>query len=89
MDEAPTTNHNKAKSRFEISLSESVAVIEYRISGTKMLIHHTFVSQTLRGKGIAGILTKAALEFAEQEGLNVVPECSYVAAYMKRISDRS
>ncbi len=45
---------------------------------------HTFVPKSLRGRGIAASLVRAALAYAEANSYKVVPTCSYVASYMNR-----
>jgi predicted GNAT family acetyltransferase len=38
----------------------------------------------LRGRGIAETLVRAALEDARVQGRRVVPQCSYVAMFIRR-----
>ena len=76
--------HEASKACFTVSADPDPAVLEYALKDGTMVIHRTFVPETLRGMGIAGILTKAALEYARAEDLKVVPACSYVDVYMKR-----
>ena len=45
---------------------------------------HTEVPPALEGRGIAARLVQAALDYAQAEGLKVLPRCSYVRAYMRR-----
>jgi predicted GNAT family acetyltransferase len=45
---------------------------------------HTFVPPELRGKNVAAILTKFALEDVRSQGMKVVPQCSYVATFLER-----
>ena len=40
--------------------------------------------KALEGRGIAGRIVTAALDYVKSEGLRVAPYCSYVRAYMKR-----
>ena len=84
MSPTPSVEHVPAKTRFEFGHSENPAVLEYEITGTEIVIHHTFVPEEFRGQGIAARLTKAAVEYATQHQLTLIPECSYVAAYLKR-----
>ena len=49
-----------------------------------MRLTHTAVDPRLQGRGIAAALVAAALDHARREGLKVVPQCSYVDAYMRR-----
>ena len=39
------------------------------------------------GRGIAGAIVKFGLEHAREKSLIVVPQCSYVAAFVKRHSE--
>lgn len=41
--------------------------------------YHTFVPPEFRGRGIAALLTSAALEWARQQQLKIHASCSYVA----------
>ena len=59
-------------------------MLDYRRDGEAMLFTHTGVPPALRGRGIAGKLTAAALDYARDHDLKIVPLCSYVAAYVER-----
>ncbi|MBF0779993.1 N-acetyltransferase [Granulicatella sp. 19428wC4_WM01] len=48
------------------------------ITNQKIDVNHTFVSPILRGKGIGKRLVEAVIDFARQEGLKIMPTCSYV-----------
>lgn len=64
------------------------AHLDYRqLDNSTLDFYHTFVPDALRGQGIAAILTAAALDYAQQHELGVVPSCSYVATYMRRHKD--
>jgi len=76
---------NALMKRFELSIEGKVAVLEYVEQDDGMLVFtHTFVPPELRGRNVAAILTKFALDDARRQGKKVVPQCSYVAAYMER-----
>lgn len=77
--------HNPAANRFEIHLGDGqFAVVEYDLRGDTLTIHHTGVPTAFEGRGIAGIMTKATLDWAKAEGYKIVPICSYTRAYMLR-----
>jgi predicted GNAT family acetyltransferase len=80
----PTVLHSPEHSRFEITIGAATAVLEYHLSGKLMTIHHTFVPVELRGRNIAAKLAQAAFQYARTEGLQIVPQCSYIASYTKR-----
>ncbi len=47
-----------------------------------IIVDHTYVSEQLRGQGIAGKLVKVITDFAREEGKKIVPECPYVEKKM-------
>lgn len=76
---------NELMRRFELSIEGHVAVLDYVEQGENVLVfNHTFVPTELRGRNVAAILTKFALDDARRQGKKVVPQCSYVAAYLER-----
>lgn len=79
-----TVLHNPAASRFEARVGTQLAVADYGLADGRMVFTHTYVPTGLRGHGIAEKLVRAGLEFARSEQRRVVPECSYVAAFIER-----
>lgn len=76
--------HEPGRSRFVADVDGAEAVCVYRRDGDVMAIVHTEVPPAAQGRGIAGAVVAAALDWARREGLRVRPLCSYVAAYMRR-----
>ncbi|HVU33924.1 MAG TPA: GNAT family N-acetyltransferase [Opitutaceae bacterium] len=82
---SPTkVTHNPGANRFEASVDGHLCVADYQIRAGEIAFTHTFVPPELRGRGIAEKLVRAALEYAKAERLRVVPECSYVASFIRR-----
>ena len=79
--------HNAETNRFEVRVGKLVAVLEYRIAGNVMTIHHTGVPAELEGQGIGSRLARASLEFAREHSLKVVPLCWFVDGYIRRHSE--
>ena len=75
---------NTAKQRYEVQADGQVAVLEYQRKDGRILLTHTEVPPALEGRGIAGKLARNALEAARADGVEVVPLCTYVAAYIRR-----
>ncbi len=75
---------NAARSRFELAEADGVAFADYRRDAGRMVIPHVEAPEALRGTGAAGRLMEGVLSIARQEGLKVVPLCSYAAAYIRR-----
>ena len=82
-----TTNeiqHLPDQRRFQITVDGDTAVLDYRLQGTAMLIHHTGVPPALENRGIGSRLAQVALDFAARNHFEVVPHCSFIAAYIRR-----
>ena len=54
------------------------AELHYIKQGNVMDIHHTFVPEELRGKGLAEKLAKSAFDYAKKYNMKIKPTCSYI-----------
>ncbi len=75
---------NAAAQRFEAMLDGHLCVLVYRIHGNTLLLDHTEVPTEVAGRGIAATLSQHALDSARARGMDVVPNCAYVAAWIRR-----
>jgi uncharacterized protein len=64
-----------------------VAELTYRMMGGDAMVDHTWVDPKLRGGGEAGSLVAAAVQWAREEHVKLVPACSYVRAVFDRTPD--
>ena len=76
--------HNPMAGRFEARVDGELCVADYVRRDHAIVMTHTFVPPALRSRGIAEKMVRSALEYAQSESLQVVPACSYVAAYIRR-----
>jgi len=76
--------HNKNERRFEAWIDGYLSKLEYLQDGRNFVITHVGVYPEQRGQGIAGKITQVGLEYARENGLRVVPMCSYAAAYIRK-----
>lgn len=77
--------HNLAKERFEIDLGDGIfAIAEYRLYPGKIAFTHTEVPPAHEGHGLATKLVVAALSYAREHGLEVIPICPFFAAYIEK-----
>lgn len=81
---AARVHHLLERTCFELIESGARAHLDYRLLGDKMVIEHTFVPESMRGGGIAGILAKSAFSYAKGHELKVIPQCSYILSYAAR-----
>ncbi len=75
---------NAAQRRFEITVEGVTAFAEYVRKPGVITFTHTVVPEALGGKGVGSRLAKGALDQVRAEGLKVVPQCPFIAAYIKK-----
>ena len=80
--------HNERASRFEAHIPEGLCRADYRRVGNALHMVHTEVPKQARGRGAAARLVGAALDYAEAQGLKVMPLCPYVRTYFQRHPQR-
>lgn len=67
---------------------EQLAEITYVYSGEHQItIDHTYVSAKLRGQKIGNALVEKIVNFARQENLKIVPQCSFAAKQFSENED--
>jgi hypothetical protein len=76
------------QSRFEIVVNDEPAgFAEYHLRPGLITFTHTVVDPAFQGRGLAGVLIKAALDTARRRELNVNPLCPYVAGWLRKHPD--
>ena len=77
--------HDEMRRRFvhERDGMESYLVY-YPVDDRTVDFASTYTPPALRGRGIAARIVKQALEWADANGLAVVPSCWFVAEYIER-----
>jgi predicted GNAT family acetyltransferase len=75
---------NPSARRYQAQLGEYLAIAAYRIEGDTIIFTHTQVPKELEAHGIANKLAHAALEDARARQLTVVPQCPFIASYIRR-----
>src|SRR5690625_7676105 len=76
--------HNEDAGRFEIEVEGHRGVLEYTLEGDIASMNHVGVPKAIGGRGIAGDLTRHALDWAESNGYRVRDRCPYVARSEER-----
>lgn len=75
---------NRAEHRFELATDAGPAVAVYEVSGDTINFTHTIVPPEAEGQGVGSRLIAGALADVKRRGLEVVAQCAFVAAYLKR-----
>lgn len=82
--ELPGVTHLKSASGGEFVIGRE-AVMTYRNAGKgHIIVNHTRVAKESGGRGLAGHLYRAMVDFAREEKLQVTPACSYVVRQFER-----
>lgn len=72
------------RGRFEARQGEQlVGFLNYRRTPSTVMFDHVEVEPAHRGRGIADQIVTAAVAVADAEGLQIVPICPYVVAWMR------
>jgi predicted GNAT family acetyltransferase len=79
-----TVANNETAQRYEARVDGQLAVIIYQQLGDRIVFMHTEVPEALEGHGIAGKMAQFALEDARARHLAVIPQCPFVAGYIRR-----
>ncbi|MEZ5076242.1 MAG: GNAT family N-acetyltransferase [Solirubrobacterales bacterium] len=76
---------NPEESRYEIRVDGELAGrIDYRSRGSRVAMIHTEIDPAFEGRGLATQLISTALDEARERGLQVLPHCPFVRAYVAR-----
>jgi predicted GNAT family acetyltransferase len=79
--------NNSTENRLQAVLGGHLAMLNYQILGSSFQIDYVYVPPQHRNLGFGALLMEAALDFARERNLQVVPVCSFARAYMA-LSDR-
>ncbi|HEV2159644.1 GNAT family N-acetyltransferase [Bradyrhizobium sp.] len=75
---------NKAHHRFELEVEGHLATEHYKREGNVITFVHTDVPKELGGKGVGSKLVQGALDQVRAAGLELVPECPFVKAWIEK-----
>ena len=81
---SPSVIKSSTAQRFEITDDAGVAVLSYHEGPHSIALIHTEVPPALEGRGYAGALARAALDYARAAGLKVSVLCPFVKSYIER-----
>lgn len=69
--------------RFFLEIEGDEVYLMYDESKNVIDLYSTYTPPQLRGKGLAGKVVKAALEYAKGKNLKVIPSCWYVKKFIE------
>lgn len=72
--------HAADSARFEAG----AAYLSYARHGSTFDIQHTVVPEDMGGQGIGGKLVQAAVDYAKQQGLDLVVTCPFAKSWLEK-----
>jgi uncharacterized protein len=75
---------NTDRSRYEYSAEGAISFIDYRRSSGVVALTHAEVPRELEGRGVGSRMARAVLDAIRARGEKVIPQCSFVAAFIRR-----
>lgn len=82
--------HNKSEGRGIFTLTEEgkkAGEMTYSRRDKNIVLEHTEVGPNFQGKGIGKKLIKEAVDYARENDLKIIPECSYAKKILERSSE--
>lgn len=76
--------NNTTIGRFEQDVEGGIAFATYRLSPRAITIVHTEVPAAVRGTGVGSQFVRRVLQEIRAQGLKVVPQCSFVRAFLSK-----
>lgn len=74
---------NAERSRYEITVDGKLGgIADYVEQGDVVVLPHTEIDPSMRGRGLGAILVRAALDDVRPSGRTVAPHCWYVAQFI-------
>ena len=84
MIDAPQVRQDPSASRFVYADAGVAAELMYRLRDGRLVLVHTGVPPELEGQGVGGALVAAAIDYAAERGLTVVPSCPFARSWLER-----
>ncbi|MCU1366509.1 MAG: N-acetyltransferase [Ilumatobacteraceae bacterium] len=78
-----------SNNRLTTTVDGHLAELVYRQVGRRLILIHTGVPDELSGRGVGGDLVRAAVDWAEEEALVVVPKCPFANAWLRKHPDEA
>jgi len=73
------------KKRFELVVDKDFAFIEFdKIESNVVGLTHPEVPESHSGKGVGSKLVSGALRFCKENGLKIIPSCSFVRSFIDK-----
>lgn len=83
-----TVRKAEDRSRYELVADGGVVgIADYRDDGERVVLPHTVIDPSMRGKGLGDVLVRGALDDLRADSRTVIPTCWFVAEFIERNAD--
>lgn len=82
-----TVVDNTELHRFETTVGNAVAFLDYASHGDRLTLVHTEVPEELEGHGVGSELVQFAIDFADEHAYTVIPRCPFARGWLERHPD--
>jgi uncharacterized protein len=83
-DNDGAVRHEAGARRFVVRLADGEAELGYDATRPGTLeLHHTFVPESARGRGVGERLVTAAMDHARETGVKIIPTCPFVRSWVE------
>jgi uncharacterized protein len=79
--------NNEEANRFEAAVPGGRALLEYNRFNQGIVLTHAEVPEEAAGEGVGGALVRAAIAWARETDMRVIPTCPFARAYLLRHPD--
>ncbi len=81
--------HQANRKRFVARTDSGPAYVAYEMPDERTIeLHHTIVPEAERGRGVGSQVIGAAIAYAREQRLRVVPTCGFVRAWLEEHPDQ-
>lgn len=67
--------------------NDPLGELDYTVDGNTLTLLHTEVSDHLQGKGAGKQLVSAAVDYARNKKMKIIPRCSFAQSILERIEE--
>jgi predicted GNAT family acetyltransferase len=82
-----SVQNDVSSNRFTSVVDGVESELVYRQVGRRLILVHTGVPDALAGRGVGGALVRAAIDWAVEEALVVVPTCPFANSWLRKHPD--
>ena len=89
MNGRTTIDRTPTRFALEDERGQEMGYLDYHIDSQHYFLDYVYVNPAFRGQSVGQHIVRAALDFAQNQGLKAVPICGYARTVMQRMASRA